>query len=177
MSIRVDAYIQGGVASGVVARTGHLRDLLEADGQLTLERVRWRSLEQAHAPTGQAVDDLTIPIDDLFVAVGDDAAPPPTHATWHAVRVEIGPYVVAGEMPTLPGFDPDKALARPTGEFVMLRDVRLGARTADGAATLQPIGDHALVNRYDVERVAADLMLGFFFPGAELEDEGSAAPA
>ena len=32
------------------------------------------------------------------------------------------------------------------------------------------IGAHALVNRYGVERVEADLMLGFFFPGAAMDD-------
>jgi hypothetical protein len=30
------------------------------------------------------------------------------------------------------------------------------------------IGDHALINRYTVERIEADLMLGFFFPGAAI---------
>ena len=31
-----------------------------------------------------------------------------------------------------------------------------------------PIGKHALINRYGVERVEADIMLGFFFPGAAM---------
>ena len=31
------------------------------------------------------------------------------------------------------------------------------------------MGDHALVNRYAVERIRADLMLGFFFPGAAVD--------
>jgi hypothetical protein len=31
-----------------------------------------------------------------------------------------------------------------------------------------PVGHHALINRYGVESVACDLMLGFFFPGAEM---------
>jgi hypothetical protein len=29
--------------------------------------------------------------------------------------------------------------------------------------------DRALVNRYSVDRVDSDLMLGFFFPGAQIE--------
>ena len=66
----------------------------------------------------------------------------------------------------MPGFDPGRALARPTGEFVLLRDVRIALLDdADGPAVGQP---SAFVNRYVVDRVAADLMLGFFFPGAEM---------
>ena len=34
-----------------------------------------------------------------------------------------------------------------------------------------PIGKQALVNRYSVERVEADIMLGFFFPGAAMPDQ------
>jgi hypothetical protein len=66
----------------------------------------------------------------------------------------------------MPGFDPGRALARPTGEFVLLRDVRIAlGRDADGPAVAQAA---AVVNRYVVDRVTADLMLGFFFPGAEM---------
>jgi hypothetical protein len=69
-------------------------------------------------------------------------------------------------MPTMPGFDPGRALARPTGEFVLLRDVRIALRgDVDGPSMALP---SAFVNRYVVDRVAADLMLGFFFPGAEM---------
>jgi hypothetical protein len=66
----------------------------------------------------------------------------------------------------MPGFDPGRALARPTGEFVLLRDVRIAlGRDVDGPAVAQAA---AVVNRYVVDRVTADLMLGFFFPGAEM---------
>ena len=69
-------------------------------------------------------------------------------------------------MPTMPGFDPGRALARPTGEFVLLRDVSIGlVGEADGPDMSRAM---ALVNRYMVERVEADLMLGFFFPGATM---------
>ena len=57
----------------------------------------------------------------------------------------------------------------------MLRDVRLVAPIGDPTRA-SSIGDHALVNRYGVERVEADLMLGFFFPGAVM-DEPLAADA
>ncbi len=39
----------------------------------------------------------------------------------------------------------------------------------------EPVGAHALVNRYVVEEVEADLMLGFYFPGATMVGGGPAA--
>jgi hypothetical protein len=165
MSIRVDAYMAGGVASGVLARAGALRDILDHDGVLALERVQWQPIDG----TRRSSVDMTIPIDDVLIAVGDDDPLIPVHASWHGIRLEVGPYVVEGEMPTLPGFDPGRALTRPSGEFVMLRDVSIGRREdGEPSAPPMPIGHHALINRYGVESVACDLMLGFFFPGAAM---------
>ena len=156
MPIQVDAYITGGMASGVLARAGHLREVLETDASLILERVTWHPLDgSAPRPAGEmaiAIDDPTIPV----------------HAQWHALHLEVGPYGLDGELPTLPGYDPGRALTRPTGEFVMLRDVRMARLDDPGPGVT--IGSHALVNRYGVERVSADLMLGFFFPGAAMDD-------
>ena len=94
----------------------------------------------------------------------------PVHANWHHIHLESGPYTLEGELATLPGFDPGRALTRPSGEFLLLRDIRLSvrARPESGVA----VGDHALVNRYAVERIRADLMLGFFFPGAAVDPIG-----
>ncbi len=163
MPIQVDAYIVGGKATGTVTRPGHLREILEQTGELPLTGVRWRALDAA---ADQPAGDLTIAIDDVLVAVTDDESAIPVHASWHALRIEVGPYVMEGELPTLPGYDPDRALARPNGEFVLLREPRLGRP----GGPLLPIGRQALVNRYGVERVEADIMLGFFFPGASMPD-------
>jgi hypothetical protein len=176
MPIQVDAYTVGGKATGILTRPGHLREILEQTGELALHEVRWQPLGTME---GQPGGDLTIAIDDVLVAVTDDESAIPVHASWHALRIEVGPYVVEGELPTLPGYDPDRALARPNGEFVLLRDPRLGPLGGD---TLVPIGREALVNRYGVERVEADIMLGFFFPGAALPETrqpraGTADPA
>jgi len=164
MPIRVDAYMAEGIARGVLARAGSLREVLEHERVLTIDRVKWYPLEGHPGPTSG----MSIPIDDVLIAVGDDDPTTPVHASWHGIRLEVGPYLVEGEMPTLPGFDPGRALTRPTGEFVLLRDVRIGRRTAPADEPLTPVGHHALINRYDVESVACDLMLGFFFPGAEI---------
>jgi len=174
MPIKVDAYTVTGKASGTPARPGHLREILEQSGELALQGVRWLPLG---AMQSQAAGDLTIAIDDVLIAVTDGESSIPVHASWHALRIDVGPYVVEGELPTLPGYDPDRALARPNGEFVLLRDPRLGPI---GSHTLVPIGGEALVNRYGVERVEADIMLGFFFPGAALPDmveHGARPPA
>jgi hypothetical protein len=149
MPIHVDAYTAEGVASGVLARSGYLRDALEVAGDLPLERVAWLANGAAASRPAGA---LTLHVDDVLIAVADDDPSIPVHASWHAIRLEVGPYIVEGEMPTLPGYDPGRALTRPSGEFVLLRDV----------------AHHALINRYGVERVDADIMLGFYFPGAEM---------
>jgi hypothetical protein len=78
-------------------------------------------------------------------------------------------------MPTMPGFDPGRALARPTGEFVLLRDARIRLLDRDDAG--EATAAELLVNRYAVDRVEADLMLGFFFPGAAMAVTGSAGTA
>ena len=105
------------------------------------------------------------PIDDFLVVVAPPEMNGPAHSVWHDVRIHAGPYVIEARLPTLPGFDPARALARPSGSFVLLGEVRLGlaGRPDDG------VDEHALawVNRYAVDRIESDLELGFFFPGAE----------
>jgi hypothetical protein len=165
MPIRVDAYMAGGVASGMLARVGTLREVLEQDGVLALENVHWQPIDGRPGPAAN----VTIPIDDVLIAVADDDPMIPVHASWHGIRLDVGPYTIEGEMPTLPGFDPGRALTRPTGEFILLKDVSIGPRTdVAPASELLPVGHHALVNRYVVESVACDLQLGFFFPGATI---------
>jgi hypothetical protein len=180
MPIRVEIYGAEGIAVGVVARAGRLREILESRTDLLIERAAWHPLDGSPAqPSGE----ITIAEDDVFLAITDEIEDGPVHAQWHDISVDVGPYVVTGQMPTMPGFDPGRALARPTGEFVLLRDVRIALRgDADGPAILQPA---VFVNRYVVDRVAADMMLGFFFPGAEMivtrgpeqNDAGTATPA
>jgi hypothetical protein len=169
MAIRVDAYTNGGMASGTLARAGTLRDALEDGGALRLDGAAWQGIDGSIA---QAAGSLSIPSDDVLIAVADDDPGGPVHAAWHHIHLEAGPYTVEGELATLPGFDPGRALTRPSGEFLLLRDIRLSvsSRPASGVA----VGDHALVNRYTVERIRADLMLGFFFPGAAVDPLGTA---
>ena len=163
MPIRVEIYAAEGVAIAVVAQAGSLREIVEAGQVVQLSDVTWHPLDGGPA---QPAGDRSVAPDDIHVAASDAFEDGPVHAQWHDVEVDLGPYRVTGQMPTMPGFDPGRALARPTGEFVLLRDVQitLVGREADGSVHQRS----ALVNRYVVDRVEADLMLGFFFPGAEM---------
>jgi hypothetical protein len=165
MPIRVDAYTNNGMAAGWLMAAAHLREALESGGPLELNRVTWQAIDDL-APS--ELGSIALEPDDLIVVVGDDESIIPVHAVWHAVRLEAGAYRIDGELPTMPGFDPGRALTRPTGEFVLLRDVRIELidRPDVGAVSVP----HGFVNRYTVERVDADLMLGFFFPGAEVDE-------
>ncbi|MFL5673599.1 MAG: hypothetical protein ACJ779_01205 [Chloroflexota bacterium] len=167
MAIQVNAYTSAGMASGVLARPGALRDALEDGGSLRLDGAAWQGLDD-RAPS--AAGSMAIPNDDVLVAVGDDDPGIPVHAAWHHIHLEAGPYTVEGELATLPGFDPGRALTRPSGEFLLLRDVRLSVREHPEVGIAA--GDHALVNRYTVDRIRADISLGFFFPGAAVDEDG-----
>jgi hypothetical protein len=170
LAIRVEIYTIGGMASGVLATAGTLREALSAPGGLQLEHAAWQShVDLAPRATGS----MTLPSDDVLFAVSDDERGGPVHVSWHHVLLEAGPYRLEGDLATMPGFDPGRSLTRPSGEFVLLRDVRLSLRDRPEAGV--SIGDHALVNRYAVERVQADLMLGFFFPGAAVDQTRSTA--
>ena len=170
MPIRVEAYTTGGVATGVVARPGTLREILEGASEIAIDRSRWLPLDGSGE---QSSGEVLLQVDDLLLVVADEPDGVPVHAQWHSIELDSGPYRVFGEMPTMPGFDPGRALARPTGEFVLLRDARIqliGHEDAGEASAAQ-----LMVNRYTVDRIAADLMLGFFFPGAAMTITGSSA--
>jgi hypothetical protein len=177
MPIRVEIYGSAGVAIGVVTRPGRLREILESGLDVLVEQATWHPIDGSPP---RASGTLTVAEDDILLAVSDQLDDLPVHARWHDITVDVGPFRVTAQMPTMPGFDPGRALARPTGEFVLLRDPRIALRTdVDGPSVAQPA---AYVNRYVVDRVSADMMLGFFFPGAEMvvtggDDERAAVAA
>jgi hypothetical protein len=165
MSIRVEIYTAGGIAVGVLPRASHLRDALEAGESLRVEAVTWHPLDDTAA--GQQAEVMLAP-DDIHLATVEESEDLPVHAQWHDIVLDVGPYRVLGQLATMPGFDPGRALARPTGEFVQLRDVSVGLLAEDAERAEGLSRPMALVNRYVVDRVEADLMLGFFFPGAQM---------
>jgi hypothetical protein len=162
MSIQFEAYTAEGIRHGAISDDGRLGDLLESLEQVDVVAGHFASLDGSDA-LRQTVTRLEV--DDFLVVVAPPEANSPAHCVWHDVRIHAGPYVLEARLPTLPGFDPARALARPSGSFVLLGDVRigLGGRPDDGVDT-HPL---AWVNRYTVDRIESDLELGFFFPGAE----------
>ena len=164
MPLHVEAYTVTGIVTGTLTRPGHLREILEASPDFVVEDATWRPLDGSPPASGS---DRQIAVDDLMLAASDEDRPGPVHAAWHTLRLEAGPYGIEGELPTLPGFDPGRALTRPTGTFVLLREVRISLLDDPGAGENgHPV---ALVNRYAVDKVDAELMLGFFFPGAHVD--------
>ena len=172
MPIRVEIYAADGVAIGVIARAGRLREILECGDDLLVERVTWHPLDGTAA---RRIDARPFGGDDVLLALTDQPDDHPVHAQWHDIALDLGPYRVTGQLPTMPGFDPGRALARPTGEFVPLRDVVIALAADPDHGTVSQTS--ALVNRYVVDRVAADIMLGFFFPGAEMVVTGAVRSA
>jgi hypothetical protein len=166
MPLSVQTYTDSTIARGLVTSAGRLRDRLEATVELVVEQATVIALDEGNPRHAGAI---AIPVDDLLVVAGVDDPGMPVHAAWHRIRLHGGPYEIEGELATMPGFDPGRALTRPSGAFVLLRDVavRLLDRPDDGELR----HDHALVNRYTVDAVGADIMLGFFFPGARMIGE------
>lgn len=174
MPISVEAYTTGGIVTGVVPYPGAIRDALEGSTTVPISASTWLPLDGSGERPG---GDLVLAVDDLLFVIAE-AGSAPVHAQWHDIELDAGPYRLRGQMPTMPGFDPGRALARPTGEFVLLRDARIELLDQPDAG--EATGVEVLVNRYTVDRVTADLMLGFFFPGAAIVvtgHGGDGAPA
>ncbi len=160
---QVEIFTPTGVVTGTTTRATVASDAGGAPSPLRVDGSRWYPLDGSEP---ERRGPMTVSADDLLVVIL--AAPPFTiHASWYPIELDMGPYRIEAHLPTAPGFDPARALARPSGAFVALRDltITLPGR-ADAGVARREWGD---VNRYAVDRVASNLMLGFFFPGASLE--------
>jgi hypothetical protein len=163
MAIPLEAYMAEGVRRGVVGADGRLADLLETLDELRIAGGYLAPIDGS-PPVSDPAPGVSLPVDDLLIVAAPPETPIPSHPAWHDVVLTCGPYLVTGRMPTVPGFDPARALVRPTGMFVLLDHVRLAlASDPDGGSIDIPL---AWVNRYVVERVESDLELGSYYPGA-----------
>ena len=156
----IEAFTAGGVVSGAVAQPTGWRDGLDSGAPLEVDRGTWYPIAGGAA---EKRGRLTLEADDLLVLASEEVDLP-IHASWHPIELTVGPFSVVGELPTMPGFDPGRALARPGGPFLLLRDVRVELLGHPESGRVER--PHAFVNRYAVEQVAADIDLGYFFPGA-----------
>lgn len=161
----VEVYTADAVVTGVPEDPADLRQVLEAGDRVRLRLPRWTPLNPASGPARR---DDSLAVDDIIVAVGEVDQRRVVHASLHDVVLEAGPYRITGLLPVLPGFDPGRALTRPGGTFLQLRDARLEIIGHPEAGELKR--DFVLVNRYSVDHVASDLILGFFFPAAHFDD-------
>jgi hypothetical protein len=160
--------------TGVLAGTADLTPVT-ADGPdmvepLLVAEARWYPLD-GEQPTQRPV--VRVEPDDMLVVV----TPPPelkVHLTWYRIALEMGPYRVTGSLSTHPGFDPEKSISRPGGSFIPLSEVTVELIGQSEAGSAERA--HVHVNRYAVERVTAPIMLGHFFPGAQLEAQQVAVP-
>ena len=158
----VEIFTPTGVLAGTTSDLQLVYGGADLASPLALEEARWYPLDGS-PPTHRGA--VTVPPDDLLVIVAGEPELK-IHMAWYSVALELGPYRVTGSMATLPGFDPAKAIARPSGSFVALSDATIELVNQDGAG--RATREHLLVNRYAVDRVTSTLMLGHFFPGAQL---------
>jgi hypothetical protein len=160
--VAFQAYIDGGIVQGTVTAP-RLDELLEQETQVPVRDASTALLSGGRQQHG----DLAFERDDLLLVVASSDTSTPIHAAWHTVALSIGPYRVDCELPTLPGFDPERALARPGGEFLLVRDAKIRLRDEPTG----PADDHrwVWVNRYLVDAVRSSLGLLNFFPGAAAE--------
>ena len=157
---QVEAFTAGGIMRGAMSSPPEFSATAEGMETVSIDRATWHPLIGGAA---ERKGPVRLDADDVLVlwADGQDL---PIHASWHDVELEMGPYSITGALPTMPGFDPGRALARPGGPFVLLRDVRVTlVGNPDGGRVERP---HAMVNRYGVDRVVAAIDLGYYFPGA-----------
>jgi hypothetical protein len=181
MAIALEAYTAVGRLDGLVVAVPRLPELLESLTAIVVEAPQLSPNPGSVAASASYVAPGTpwtsVEVDDLLVVAAPPETVVPYHAAWHRVRLHAPPYVIEGELPSLPGFDPGRALARPTGSFVMLARVRIvlsrDAVLDEGVATQAQVPGRALrelpyawINRYAVERCESDLELSRFFPGA-----------
>jgi hypothetical protein len=168
---KVEIFTPTGVVSGSTARGTVTSDAKGAPAPLPVDASRWYPLDGT-APLHRG--SITVTSEEILVVI---LAPPPftIHAGWYPIELDLGPYHLEGRLPTAPGFDPARALARPTGAYVALRDVSISLTGRSDAGIAERAYAH--VNRYAVERIASGLMLGFFFPGATLDPLSERGPA
>lgn len=185
MAIAFEAYTAAGRLQGRVVAEHRLSDLLATFTSVVIEAPALAPLPGSPSASQSDIAPGTawtsVEVDDLFVVAAPPETVVPFHAAWHRVRLHMDPYVVEGELPSLPGFDPERAIARPTGSFILLARIRIGLN--GDAREVGPIRElpYAWINRYAVEHVESDIELSRFFPGAGIavmawEAEPSRAP-
>jgi hypothetical protein len=166
----VEIYTPTGVVAGVAARVPLSADGSDLSTALPVGDARWYPLDGGKPSN---IGDVSVQPDEilLLVTAEEDLT---VHMNWFAITLEVGPYRVSASIGMVPGFDPDRALTRPGGSFIGLRDATIELLGRPEIAAAQRA--HIHVNRYSVERVTSSLVLGFYFPGAQFATAPEAVP-
>jgi hypothetical protein len=157
----VEIYTPTGVVAGETAGIPLTNNGPDLTSPLSVDDARWYPIDGA--PPSQR-GRVSVAPDDILLIVTDDEDMT-VHMNWYPIALELGPYRVTATIATMPGFDPDRALARPGHTYIPLRDASIELMTRGDVEPARRM--HLHVNRYAVETVATSLMLGFFFPGAQ----------
>jgi hypothetical protein len=166
----VEIYTPTGVVAGVTARVPLGTDGPDLNEPLAIGDARWYPLD-GDKPTNRG--DIRLQPDEILLVVTDE--PDMTvHMNLYAITIEAGPYRVSASIAMMPGFDPDRALTRPGGTFIPLRDATIELLERPDIAPAERV--HIHVNRYAVERVISSLVLSFYFPGAQFATAPEAMP-
>lgn len=156
----VEVYTPTGVIAGLTARVPLSNDGPDLTTPLAIGDARWYPLDRSRPEQRGHV--RIVPDDILLIVTGEEDMT--VHMNLYPITVELGPYRVSATIATMPGYDPERALARPGSTYVPLRDATIELLGRADVAPAQRL--HVHVNRYAVEAVESSLMLGFFFPGA-----------
>jgi len=159
-----DSYLAGSFSGS----HAECRAVLDAGSTVDLADVTLVALTELEAGTTERAPTGSIGSDDIMiVALPRDPDAPQIHKVHYPVTLTIGPYTVSGELTLFPGFDPARAITRPTSDFIDIHDATVRIATANGEME-QPYEEVA-VNRFAVERIVAEIDMTFWFPGAEQE--------
>jgi len=165
----VEIFTPTGVLSGTTTGVPLINDGPDLVQPLSVDDARWYPLDGS-SPEHRGLD-TALPDDILLIVTPEPELK--LHMAWYPVVLDVGPYRVSGRLGTLPGFDPARAIARPGGAFIAISDATIELTGRDGATSASRPYLH--VNRYAVERVTSTLMLGYFFPGAQLVTQEAVA--
>src|SRR5690349_2532638 len=117
----IEIYTPTGVLAGVAARAPLRNDGPDLESGFAMGDVRWYPIDGS-SPTQRG--EVWLQADEILLVVTEDQEIG-VHMNWHDICVDVGPYRVSGSIATMPGFDPDKALARPGSTYVPLRDATI----------------------------------------------------
>jgi len=147
----VEIFTPTGVVAGITPKPGLVQQP-DLRSPVPVEKTRWYPIDGSKP---EHRGEVLVPPDDVLIVHAPEAEIT-IHATWFAITLEIGPYRVRGRMPTPPGFDPKRALARPGGAFVGIHDATIQLMTRRDAGVAERSIVH--VSRYAVESVESLLI-------------------